>query len=138
MKKYIILFVAISILLTGCAGVGDWSYKLPNDYEVWKINSDEIIVKYVSDEIDNTQIPSFVKEFAYDDRFVCTRNISSIIENDIFNEVYYILDTKEKVLYGPFGNIDEFKKKLDELEIAVVKWYRTSPAPNMYNESNLK
>lgn len=136
MKKYIILSVAIFVLLTGCAGVSDWSYKLPNSYEVWRINSDEIIVKCVSDTTNSVEIPSFVKEFSYDDRFVCTRNILSINENNIFNEAYYILDTKEKVLYGPFDSMDEFKNKLDEFEIVVEKWYRTSPDPNMYNKSN--
>ena len=40
-------------MLTGCAGVNDWSYELPNGYEVWRINSNEIIVKCVSDTTNN-------------------------------------------------------------------------------------
>ncbi len=136
MKKHIILSVVIFILLTGCAGVDDWSYELPNGYEVWRINSNEIIVKCVSDATNNVNIPSFVKEFTYNDRFVCTRNVPSINENNIFNEIYYILDTKEKVLHGPFESIEEFQNKLKEFEIVTEKWYRTSPDPNMYNKSN--
>lgn len=87
-------------MLTGCAGIDDWSYELPNGYEVWRINSNEIIVKCVSDTTNNVNIPSFVKEFSYDDRFICTRNVLSINENNIFNEIYYILDTKEKANYA--------------------------------------
>ena len=136
MKKYIILSVVIFILLTGCAGIDDWLYELPNGYEVWRINSNEIIVKCVSDTTNNVNIPSFVKEFSYDDRFIYTRNVLSINENNIFNEIYYILDTKEKALHGLFGSIEEFKNKLNEFEIVAEKWYRTSPDPNIYNKSN--
>jgi len=76
------------------------------------------------------------RAFSYDDRFIYTRNVLSINENNIFNEIYYILDTKEKALHGPFGSIEEFKNKLNEFEIVAENWYRTSPDPNIYNKSN--
>lgn len=143
--KYVLIFLGgmlcTIIILLNFIGPGrdDWSYKLPNEYEVSKINSNEIIVECVSVITNNNvKIPSFVKEFSYNDRFVCTRNILSINENNIFNEAYYILDTKEKVLYGPYDSIIEFKNKLDEFEIVVEKWYRTSPDPNMYNKLDSK
>lgn len=135
MKKISILIVLImTLFLTSCAGVSDWSYKLPNNYEVWRINSADIIVKYVGEGIAGAEIPSFVKEFSYDDKYVCTRNIESINENDIFAEKYYILDTYEQALYGPYDSMEEFNNKLKEMKISLTKWYRTSPDPNMMDE----
>ncbi len=139
MKK-IVLFISLILILclTSCAGVSDWSYKLPNNYEVWRVNSKDIVVKYVGDEILDANIPSFVKEFSYDDRYVCTRNIESIDDNDIFLEKYYILDTLEQKLHGPFETQEEFKSAVDELEIILKKWYRTSPDPNTMDDKTQK
>lgn len=136
MKK-IVVFVSLVLVLflTSCAGVSDWSYKLPNNYEVWRINSKEIVVKYVGEETAEAEIPSFIKEFSYDDRYVCTRNVESVYENDIFSEKYYILDTDEQKLYGPYDTQEEFKYAIEELEISLAKWYRTSPDPNLMDES---
>lgn len=136
MKKISILITLIlTLFLVSCAGVSDWSYKLPNNYEVWRINSADIVVKYVGDEIVEAEIPAFVKEFSYDDRYVCTRNIDSISDNNIFNEKYYILDTLEQKLYGPYDTVEEFGTMINEIGISVTKWYRTSPDPNMMDET---
>lgn len=138
--KYILTFLGgilcTIIILINCIGPGlnDWSYELMNGYEVAHINSEEIVVTCADNN--NAKIPSFVKEFSYNDRFVCTRNILSIHENNVFNEVYYILDTEEKVLHGPFNSMEEFKNKLVEFKIVPEKWYRTSPKPNLYKGSD--
>lgn len=134
MKKRIysfIVLIVISILLTSCAGTADWDFSLPNDYELWHINSNEILVKYVGEEQNYDEIPSFVKEFAYNERYVYTRNVEKINQNNIFSEVYYVLDTKEKRVYGPFNSIEELKKETKpfDAEIPTI-WYRTSPDPN--------
>ena len=130
MKK-ILIFICL-IFLTSCAGVSDWSYQLPNGYQVWRINSGEIIIKYVGEETVDTGIPSFIKEFSYDDRYVFTRNIDDVSENNIFEETYYALDTEERKIYGPFENMEIMKNKAEEWSCNVpAKWYRTSPDPNM-------
>lgn len=133
MKKTFVFFNLILVLfLTSCADVSDWSYKLPNSYEVWRINSKEIIIKYVGDETADAEIPSFVKEFSYDDRYVFTRNIDDISQNNIFKETYYALDTEKQKVYGPFENIEEMQNQAQEWQCEIPqKWYRTSPDPNM-------
>lgn len=133
MKKTFVFFNLILVLfLTSCADVSDWSYKLPNSYEVWRINSKEIIIKYVGDETVDAEIPSFVKEFSYDDRYVFTRNIDDISQNNIFKETYYALDTEKQKVYGPFENIEEMQNQAQEWQCEIPqKWYRTSPDPNM-------
>jgi len=133
MKKNILLItVTFLLVLTACSGTSDWTFELPNGYELWRINSNEVIIKYAPSEADNEGIPSFVKEFAYDDRYVFSRNVEDISSNDILEEIYYILDTQEKKVYGPFDSTDELQNNADELKIKLPKrWYRTSPDPNM-------
>lgn len=122
----------VIFLLTGCgAGVSDWSYQLPNNYEVWRINSNNIIIKDMNTQKNVDEISGFVKEFSYDSRYVFTRNVDSIESNNIFDEKYYVLDTEEKKVYDSCNSVDELNELAEKLEIEIpVKWYRTSPDPN--------
>lgn len=132
MKKILILFF-VAFVLTGCvSGVSDWNYHLPNNYEVWRINSNSIIIKDMSLQKNVSEIPGFVKEFSYNARYVFTRNVESIEDNNVFDEKYYVLDTEEKKVYDACSSIEELKDLAVNLEIELpTKWYRTSPDPNM-------
>lgn len=123
----------LAILLSSIGpGSLDWEYKLPNGYEMWRINSNNIVIQYTDDSANKDAIPSFIKEFSYDERYVFSRNINNISNNDIFEEVYYILDTEKNKVLGPLGSIEELKSQCVELGIELpLKWYRTSPDPNM-------
>lgn len=135
MKKVLFIFIISLVMLlwlTSCAGTGDWTYRLPNDYEVWHVNSGEILIKSVNLENSGEKIPSFVKEFSYNERYVFSRNVEEISKNNIFDEIYYALDTQEKKVYGPFENIYELQKQAEEWGGKLPeKWYRTSPDPNI-------
>lgn len=134
MKKVVLLitFFTMIIFMGSCAGTADWTFELPNGYEVWHINSSEILIKCADIENPGEKIPSFVKEFTYDERYVFSRNIEDISSNNVLNEVYYALDTLEKKVYGPFESIEELQKKTDEWDIELPnRWYRTSPDPNL-------
>ena len=134
MRKFSILIgvFAMVLFLTSCAGTSDWSYKLPNKYEVWHINSNEILIKCVDLEESGEKIPSFVKEFSYDERYVFSRNVEDVVSNNIVDETYYALDTLERKVYGPFNSVEELQKKALELDVEIPKkWYRTSPDPNL-------
>ena len=137
MKKTCCYFVycVVVVCLTSCVGAGDWVYQLPNGYEVWHVNSSEILIKYVKDENNADGIPSFVKEFSYDDRYVFSRNISDVENNNIAEEVYYLLDTQEKTTYGPFDTLNELLQVINEQNIEFPKkWFRTSPDPNIQSK----
>ena len=98
MKKILIfsyIFV-LTLCLTSCAGTGDWTYKLPNNYEVQHINSKDIVIKCVDSEEASEMIPSFVKEFSYDERYIYSRNIEDISSNNVTEEIYYAIDTLER------------------------------------------
>lgn len=130
MRKLIMVLIFV-FSLTGCAGVNDWSYKLPNNYEVWRINSDEIVINNVSTHETVSEIRGFLKEFSYDSRYVFTRNISDVFANNILDERYYILDTENGKVYGAFDSIEELQNQCDEMNIKIPdKWLRTSPDPN--------
>lgn len=133
MKNKIIIIVSflLSLLyLSSCMGTLDWSYALPNGYELTHVNSVTILVSHTEEDFQVDGIPSFIKEFAYDDRYVFTRNVVSIDDNNIFNELYYVLDTKERKTYGPFENLEILKTETENLKIEIPKrWYRTSPDP---------
>lgn len=134
MKRIILICTMLCTLfcLNSCAGTGDWTYVLPNGYEMWHINSSEILIKYAPSENEVKGIPSFIKEFAVDERYVFTRNVEDISQNSILDEIYYILDTKEQKIYGPFETAEEMQNQANELQCIIPqKWYRTSPDPNM-------
>jgi len=136
--KYIFVFMigsgtTLAILLSSIGpGSLDWEYKLPNGYEMRRINSNNIVIQHADDSENKDTIPSFIKEFSYDKRYVFSRNVNNISNNDIFDEVYYILDTEKNKVLGTFGSIEELKSQCVELGIELpLKWYRTSPDPNM-------
>lgn len=51
--------------------------------------------------------------------------VKTVENNDFFLEEYYILDTKERELYGPFQTHDEIKEKIDKYKITLEKWHMT-------------
>lgn len=140
----IILIVFILLLVSCCSGSVfimavspgklDWGFNLVNGYTVEHINASNIYIT-CHGKSDADEIPSFVKEFAYDSRYVYSRNVSNIEENDIFNESYYILDTEKGVLLGKYDSFDKFKDGILKKGLSFpTKWYRTSPDPNLYHD----
>ena len=135
LKKSIqcVLIILVLLVFASCMGPGlnDWSFILPNGFEVCHINSNEILIIQRSSGGANTiVIPSFVKEFCYNERYVCTRNVDDICENNIFREVYYLLDTLEAEVIGEYDQLGDLESALLDMNITDLgDWLRTSPAP---------
>lgn len=141
MKKslYILSIALLCFVVSSCAGTNDWSVALPNNFEVWHINSKDIKIVYTGDATDVKGIPTFIKEFSFNDRYVCTRNVDRIEENNIFAETYYILDTEDKMVYGPYDSISALLTSADKLQFeGPTNWYRTSPEPILKDWKNLE
>ena len=135
-KQYLLLILLILLMTAACAGLSDWSVSLPNDYEVWHIHANEILIKYVGSASDAEEIPSFVKEFAFQDQYVFTRNIASIQQNNILSEKYYVLDTRSREMYGCYDSLNELCAAVTQDGISMPqKWYRTSPMPEIADSS---
>ena len=133
---FVCVFVSIVVLFTGSSGLSDWSYEdLPNSYEVWRINSQDIVVGKVSDNDSfEVKIERFVLEFSYNDRFIGVKqfpikqdyNIAIDVKKiDTSNLDYYIIDSNSDTIYGPY-NYYEYKNKCDELKVGTMKeWVKT-------------
>lgn len=118
MKKRIILIVLGAIfMITGCRSKPLFTYtELPNQYELWKINSSEYILgKRVDDNlITETNrvkigVEGVITAFTvYEERYI-------YLEFESQKE-FYVMDTKEEVVFGPL-NEEEIDYKLTALGI---------------------
>jgi len=127
MKKSIVLLVVFLLFVTACAGNGDWHKELPNNYRIARINGERIEIYNHKKIADTGKIDSFIKEYSYDDRYIFTRNVDCILNNDISCEKYYMLDTIENKKYGPYYSINAFKSSMGEKNILLPdKWIITS------------
>jgi hypothetical protein len=142
-KKYTMFYFSVtSCLIAGCFGSGlnDWRYELPNNYEMWHINSSKIVVglrdsNYSLKIYDSTHnligIPAHIIYFAYTDRYVYAKTINPDDVNSFKNSYsvkifFYVVDTKNRKSYGPFSNEMDFP---DNLVINNLNWIATRPPP---------
>lgn len=146
MKKFFSLVFMMILLVTFSAcksdisssGVnnGDWSYQLPNNYEIWHINSREIICGKKSGEhsLSNIIEENYISEFKYDNCYVCIKCVTSSkdlsTEIDTSNPKFYIIDTEEDSVYGSYANVDYEKKAIDLGVSSDLKWIKTVPIPD--------
>ena len=98
-KAFLITVLILSLfLLSACAGAGDWVYdKLPGDYEIWRINSEDIALGVNMDGGLERSIDGSVSEFCYNDSFIAVKS-----DND-----YYVVVVKKNTLVGPLSE-EEF------------------------------
>ena len=113
---------------------GDWSYKLPNNYEIWRINSRSIVFGEKKDTNSiNILIDRYVSAFRYNDKIIalqCVDVPESLTEPiDISNPDYYIIDIANGEIYGEFS-VDEYENKLSEFETnELTDWIYSVPTP---------
>lgn len=132
----------ILLVTTSCIGPGlsDWSLKLPNNYEMWRINSKEIVIGYKNTDYslnynDNgtiTGVKGYVDEFCLNDNFVGAKQIDKTTEKNDSNPRYYLIDTSKKIVYGPYLTEADFNTQCVKLNISdLSKWEKTSPSPKI-------
>ena len=123
-----ILFIVI-LFCCACAGKNDWRFELINGYEIWRVNSNEIVCGKRNSEhsLGENVGEKFVSEFCYDNRYVCLQCADKTRETQIN---YYIIDTSIDAEYGPYTQ-NEFENKLKELNITqLCSWIKTNPRPD--------
>jgi hypothetical protein len=130
MNHYLIqLLIIIQVFfLSSCAGTGDWSYSnLPSDYEIWKLNPNEIaLVNRVSDTSANEIVGSYVSEIAWNDNFILAQQQSDS-NNSSLTTSFYIVDVNSEEVYGPLSEV-EFHKLVKQMQIMLKDsdWILTS------------
>ena len=133
MKKIFALFLCIFILfLSGCDYEGvannDWSYELINGYEIWHINSEEIVFgKRKTEHSLSTMVGGYIYEFCYGTRYIGLKNTDNKNEPTI---QFYLIDTTTGTVEGPLSQ-DEYNKALESKEITeLTNWIATVPRPS--------
>ncbi len=133
MKKAALLCLALAFLLAGCIGPGasDWRYELPNDYEIWRINSRSIRCIRAEGNQGSHVLDGYVSAFCYDERNVGLQCVS--VSEDLQEEIdtsapdYYLLDTQTGELSGPWS-LAEWEGNAAGLA-ELCPWKATNPAP---------
>jgi hypothetical protein len=146
---FVVLIILENLLIISCAGLNDWNYKLPNGYEIWRSSANNIKIGLASSnstilslynysDINHEQrkligIPPKVLEFCYNSRYVLAKTVllTDMVsvpaiwsEDDVF---YYILDTENRELLGPFSDKSDFLDAILSLSLEeeLSDWYST-------------
>ena len=135
----LISIVFLIVILTSCGGLQDWEYdKLPNNYEIWRINSQDIVLMKNDDSAERV-ISRYILEFCYNDSYIGIKKIMVdesipynemlIEEMDATNPSYFLVDTVNDTVMGPYTS-EEYTIKIEELEIkSMCDWIKTVPKP---------
>lgn len=152
-KTFYFLCAAAAVMtLTSCGfgfgpGFQDWSYDLSNGYQVLRVNTREILIGYKepggsvitqktqkNGEIEPCGVDSYVSEFCTGDRFVGAQQaaVPSVGDKvDLSNPRYYLIDTKNQKVFGPFRTQGDYESACKKQGAAskMGKWIKTVPAP---------
>ena len=104
MKEIRVIFSTILLMLgmVGCAGAGDYEIELINGFKVRRTSAEKVHIASPEYSYDELLIPlladydegEYVTQVGHDnDRYI-------IAKTNLNN--YYLLDTKEPIVYGPF------------------------------------
>jgi hypothetical protein len=120
-------------------GRGDWIVKLPNHYEMWEINGQNICIGIPFDnglslQISGVGISGDIIEFCSNDSYVGAQQVDVPTDTqkgvDTTSPRYYLLDTLKQKVYGPFDNESQFNNMCSELKVSRLSvWEKTSPPP---------
>lgn len=133
-KKQKIIIITISILFIVLifimslskimTGNGDWKYELKNNYQIWRVNSNEIIIGKIED--DSTLTPSInnnVVKFKYNDNYAVVGCSNDLKDNNL---KYYIINLTTDEIIGPLNNNDLDKENIN----ITMDWIKTKPTPS--------
>jgi hypothetical protein len=134
-----VLVFIIFVLSVSCIGPGlnnNNIIKLPNNYELWRVNAQDVRIgyKYENDRLSlydsngfQIGIEPLIVAYYYDARYVLVKSISQTDysfykKNFKVKMYYYFLDTLKKKLSGPFDSEFELFEK-SNYHFVCVKFY---------------
>lgn len=136
---FIVVFI-MTLILTSCPGLQDWVYdKLPNGYEIWRFNSQDIALIKRDGDSTNGVINRYILEFCYNDSYIGMKRLMidesipyqdlRIEEMDQSDPVYYLVDAVNDVIMGPY-TAEEYEDQIEALGIGTMcDWIKTVPMP---------
>lgn len=123
MKKILVIFLSIALLLCGCAGAGDWDAQLVEDYAIWRINGCTIVlVRETEGGIGaQTVIDSYIYRVTWNEEFICVQQTTppEIGKSLPINPkvVYYILRVSDGEVFGAY-TAAEYKAQCEALGVS--------------------
>ena len=152
MKKFIIAVLLSVIFLTGCISPGevsgDWSYILSNGYEIWHINSLDIVCGKKGEYSLSAVTEDYVLAFFQENEYIGLMCIMSYDEYeksygedkmDIYSELtknasiaekkYYLINTITDEMEGPLTEDEFFISYEMKVTGGSMKWINTKPVP---------
>lgn len=141
MKKrllWIIIFFIIGMVLIYIftnPKIEKWTYDLPNNYAIKKTSETNVVLgKYIDNifEIkDNNKqvgIEDYIAEFSYGKRYVSLKCLKSSNDNIIVK--FYIVDTQEDNIYGPYNDEETYKEVKNKIvDEELNDWIKTTTKP---------
>lgn len=131
--------IGLIITLTSCPAVEDWSYSdLPNEYEIWHINTHDIALgKMDGEHVFRKTIDEYVTSFCYNTKYIGVQAVQidpvlpyEEINIEALNPKYYLLDSAEDIVYGPYTE-NEYLEQLERIGIVdMCGWMATVPRPD--------
>ena len=133
--------VLLVVLLLRCSpGMNDWIYdELPNEYEIWRLNSVDIHLIKRDGESTRIRVDQHITKFCSNDVYIgierlpvddSITNASECIEkmNNSTPE-YFLVDTVNDVVMGPY-TAEAYEKQVKDLGIeGLGDWIATVPRP---------
>lgn len=114
------------LFLTARPAFSDWEYELPNNYVIFKVNSQCIVLSKYQEHSYDRVIDAFILEFCYNDVYIGLKRLpwdftehSQLLDLENYESgtiKYYIVNSENDTIYGPYTE-EEFNNQCGTLEI---------------------
>ena len=140
MKTRILVLIFLTVIGLGIIDsvfkpkVKLWTYDdLPNNYVIKKESETNMIIgkkennKIITKKEDKKiGLDEYIAEFSYGDKYITLKCLNPNDENNSIDVKFYIIDSKEEVIYGPYDleetYLEEKAKIVDE---KISDWIKT-------------
>ncbi|WP_209020961.1 DUF3997 domain-containing protein [Evansella clarkii] len=122
------------MMLTGCAGLADYSYDLPGDYSIVRTSAHQVTIapKISESNWGSDIIPKKVTEVAWDDNYILVKQLGLMIDPSSRNgyqipnndDIYFwIIEFKTREVLGPLDDegFIRMKHELGILDNVILK-----------------
>ena len=129
---------------------GDWDYEdLPNGYTLMRVNSRTIVLQSPNwlevpgeDWVTTTRIYSYISAICNNERYIAVKwtdpdeiDFEKIKEHDFSTAKYYIVDSTNDDLYGPYDTEEAFLRQCEELSVGEFsEWINTLDMPSVLGD----